>query len=985
MSGIGFLKQLGLHFSLSPGGYQFSTTTSTPVRVENEGFVYYFGSGLHVPFPAKTATLEDLKPKPIGSTIKRPPKDDPDNDKTWLFIANPENECGLERIHVVYNYILKYKNGFLSGGAPPAQSFTVNPKYIEIDDALVLSGYKTANNIMFYPSTGSVIEFLGAVMPMRGWNTFAGGVDILFGDAVKQVKSICSELPVEQIEDIDIINTAWTIKVEHPKFGNRTFVLLSTLEGKFYTFPLDTPVEEGMLVAKYIKEVTPSYPGWVTPFTHIKNYYTNNGKLPLNPLISWSINEKGTQAIGCLVEREPLTSPLLDQILIYAGSYPDYRSEQFVIGSAKIFAERHYTGSGESEQIKIDRLGFVELKFTIILTEKELDNYTFSVSVLNEEAPVDTSPMRMGIAYHKPVYGSDVPVDSIVELYMAFYNSEDQRKFHNCLDGLYGSEVPQYGKYIIKVNGSEHLSFPMNAFLNVDGTPIEFSCMKHMLAATTIYTGLDSLDLSTLSFFRTTYARIPVLERNVAPVSGGHSHHLKKKCAIQTDVFILGKIVQTKTCGNSEALSKITTYLAPNFDSQMTGVLSEWAATDKKYPLRANFRSSFNDDFFKEDSSFLAQGRVPPQWWGHVLYWPMWRIFAEMAHKEVTKNMDEEDQCTGIYQPLGLLNESTFNSFFWSNVYSYNHGNTDYLSSIRWTLVSEMTPGEGAPSTTWPINEMLLEANPDMDETMDFEWLAKKAVLLMKEIYPISNAFVGEEGQFSATGFEAAFGQCFAYYHAAHGTLTNSTDAFWMIDSGYGANIESHYVIRDYPWVWHFAIANYNKLIRGNNDRSSILVHPNGHYSIASGYVWCPTGDEPEAELITNIISIEAWEYEDTPFDSYDARFKRSSSPPISSRDGFIIDGVSFWNDTIKTSHIALHNLAFDTTESESDYYATGDLLYDYVTNENEPIIVSNGFRIPCSFFNNIYFFFEQSEEAKTKVKDTDVTIPFVRIAPLWG
>jgi hypothetical protein len=934
--------------------YQFATTTKSPVRVDNDGLIYYFGSAVKIPLVTKDSERA-LVPKATGSTMQRPPEG---MANPWKFILNPNNNCGDEIIKNVYDTILYYQDGFVKAGAAPDQWFQVASKY-ELDESgeptNVLDRYRILNSLFYQSTNQGKIGFLGSKMPMAPVSVSTLRKDLRLLKRRTKAFSLAIET--------DYVQQAWTTKVES-QYGSRTFVVLSTLDGKFHTFPINAPLDNnGQIAAKYIKTVTPAYPDWVFPFTNIKAAVATRGTLPMVPIITWSIRSDGQRAITCLVERQPFANNLLDQVLLANGSYPEYRSEQFDLGPAKVFAEKTYYGSGDSEPLMIDRLGMVELDFDFSINTPELESYSFYATVVNQESPTDTSPMRIGIAYAHPALAKKgIVVDSKIELFMQFYRSQDQLKFHRALDGLYGSEVPQYGRWIVTVNGSERLKFPMQAMLDENLDPIPFLCMKHWLNTTTIYTELENLDLSSLSFYRTIRIRQPILERNKPRTSSGGwlgtMNHLKKKCAIQTDAFVFGEVVETKQCGNADLFEHFVTYLSFHFDSNLRASLTEWQPS-VVHPLRANYRTFFTKP--STGSGFLGQGRLPPQWWGHVLFWPMWYVFAEMVHKEVAGEFVKGERHDWTHEehtaylntkypsgsdppfPGGLIqyysdppegsvyeddgyhlgckhgcnsaypriSEVTANNFeqYWSYVLDFANTQTD-ISSI-FGLTTLIANGFGSHTYgSWPIDGMLRTANPEWDgDSVVMSWLAKEVFVLLKAIFPMehgsygfgnvlntTNNMVFASPQYNLSALEYILGLCFAYHHAADGQFSNSTDAFWMLDSGHGHTFEDHFVLRDYPWAWHFAIQNYNRLWV-NRGRNKIMVHPNGHYSLMHDYVYCPTGIEPEGELWAYTLSSNATNHPDNPISDYRTGFMHTDVPATSERDGFMMDKLSFWYD----------------------------------------------------------------------------------------
>lgn len=1003
MSGHGNRDISGLIFNLGIDAYQYSTTTSSPVRVEDSGFIYYFGSGSRITLPNKFGTI--LNMKAIGSTLQ-----EPINLDRWKFIPNPNDNCGPTIIKNVYDTILFYKNSFFTGGSIPDQSYLVGSKY----ENELLTQYQVKYNLAYRHPSYHLLGFLGAKMPMPQHSS------VLLTETLRRIKSRVSFFPVEL--EIDYIQQAWVTRVQSSEYGIRDFLIINTMDGIFCTCPINSPINEEQVISlDYIQSVTPNYPNWVCPFVNVKDTVNSTGQPPLNPIISWSVNSSGTRAIGCLVERTEISNPLCNLVLYGDGSYPNSPSEEVEIGQAKVFAKKAFFGEGPSEPLMIDRLGLVELSFSITLTGRLLTDYVFSVDVINQQAPQNTDSIRVGIAYAKPVLDSVLQTDSIIELFMEFYVTENQQRFHRALDGLYGSETPQYGRWLIKVNGENYLSFPMQAIVDNDLVPISFSSMKHMVTATTFYTELENLDLGTLSFYRTVRARQPTLTRNVPKISSGswlgYMNHLTKLCAIQTDVFVNGQIVETKTCGSETILPLILTYLSNDFNIEQQTSLIKWSAT-LTYPLRANYRSFITKPL--TGSSFQAQGRIGPQWWANILFWPMWYILIEMYHKQVAgsfvkgpyhdftyqqlldlgltvddRHTDCNHGCNSTYISLSELTSENFITEFWEKLLAFDDSQTDIVSI--YSLLSIARGGYVRASVSWQVMDLLAAANPAWDlEITDIQWLVKQIVFLMKDLFnpiiftdldgvynPI-NGDTFDSYNYHFTGYEYIVGLCCANYHSSDGQNINSTQAFWMIDPGHTQTFNDHFVIRDYPWVWHFAIQNYNRLLV-TDFRNGIMVHPNNHYSIMHDYIYCPTGPQPEGEYFAYTNTPIAELYPDNPLSDYRTAFEHTTPPPISAHNGFMIDKISFWGGAIETTHIETYNTVFKKSETLNQYYPSGGKFYNDWTTTQEPIIVYGGYRYPIHQFNNWYFRFDLSTEANTFLKDNDVSLAYPRIAPLWG
>jgi hypothetical protein len=1017
MSGVGTPKHNGLAFSLGQY-YQFSTTTKSPVRVDNNGLIYYFGSAAKIKLGNSAMMVDDegrVKVTATGSTMQQPPAPP---EPQWKYTLNPPDNCGDTIIRNVYDTILVHKDGYHKAGAVPHQAFRVKAVY---DVQQNLLNYRTLDLFSYRHVNYHKIQFLGAKMPMRASNSS------MLSEAVKKVKSKLS--PIQLAIETDVVNQVWTTEVEDTVNGKRTFIILSTMDGQFHVVPTNSPTnEQGQMTV--VQTVKPAYPGWMRESVNVKEATAaRNGKPPMEPILSWSVDSTGQHAIGCAVERTTFANLLQNQVLTPQGSYPEYRSEQVDIGPAKVFAEQAFFGEGDSEPLMIDRLGVVGLRFLFTLTGKEPADFTVNIHVERDTPPEDTSPIRVGIAYAKPVLGSPIEPDAIIELFMSFHESTDQLKFHRALDGIYGGEVPQYGEWLIKVGNLEYLKFPMQAILDKDDQSkvIKFGCLKHLIEATTIYTELENLDLSTLSFYRTVRARKPKLTRNVEETSSGawkgKMNHLTKRCAVQTDAFVYGVIVDTKQAGNSELFALIESYLTSDYGSELT----EWQPS-VTYPLRANYRTFFTKP--QSGSSFLTQGRIPPQWWGHVLFWPMWYVFLELVHKELAGDfskgpnhdktfqdlfdefgyanddlwhLDCQHGCRSDYPSLSAVNEDNFDIYYWYYVLNFGYGQTDITSTFALATFVLNGYEDHVYPDSWPINSMLATANPEWNgEMTDIRWLAKDVFLLLKEIFTssidadnnLANTVLNKVNNlyfttsfYNFSNYEYFVGLCFAYFHAADSQWTNSMESFWMLDPGYAHRFEDHFVLRQYPWCWHFAIQNYHRFLI-NRGRNGLMVHPNGHYSLMHDFVDCPTGDEPEGEYWSYALSSEAFNHPDNPITDFRGGFENTNPPAISERDGFLMDQLAFWSltdEAIMTSHVDMHNQAFTQNETLDDYKPNGQQLYSYWTDEKEPVIVYGGLRYPCHRFNNPFMQFTLSSEADTWVKEPKVALAYPRIAPLWG
>ena len=97
-----------------------------------------------------------------------------------------------------------------------------------------------------------------------------------------------------------------------------------------------------------------------------------------------------------------------------------------------------------------------------------------------------------------------------------------------------------------------------------------------------------------------------------------------------------------------------------------------------------------------------------------------------------------------------------------------------------------------------------------------------------------------------------------------------------------------------------------------------------------------------------------------------------------------VTDKISFWDDSLETSHVALYNQAFEQTDTALDYYPSSGFDTE-TTATKEPILVVDGIRLPCNYWDNLFFRAIMSSTANTRVKDATAAAARTRLAPLWG
>lgn len=929
MSGHGNRDLSGISFSINQQNYQFITTTINPSFLESGSARYYFGSGISLPLPNLKSTT--LSVKPIGSTKQNPPEENPN---IWTYIEEP---LYINEIPDVYNTLLKKKFSYLSNGYAPELYQLTN---------------STADNInvtatLLTNSLSEGISFLGSKMLL------GSKIQTLTEAVGKLVKSTSKPFP---IVSNDYITQAFLHKVTNLLYGNRTFIIFSNADGSFQAVPAIAPVESPNTINEYInplyvKSATPNYPAWVYPFVNFRSTVENTGRLPLNPMYEWSFNQDGTKAIGMMVERSTFTGTqkILDFTRTWVNVTPDDRVYETDTGNpVKVNANLAWFGSGASETVATDRLGMVELGFSIILTGTELDDFDFSVEVLSSEAPTDTAAQRMRVAYAKPLqWTNGLATDDVVSLYLELFETPEAARYRGAQDGVYGLEVPQYGRWSIRSGETELLAFNSHYF-QLDAAQLPYCSLQDMATAEHYTTELVELDLGSLSFYRRTKARIPEYVNN----PDGWDQ-ITKTTATRTDLYVFGELVETKTAGNATVLEKINEYL------EVLPELNPVLPT-----LTTTIRARYYD--------FDTQRFMLAPWWGEVLRVPITASFMESLYVQLGSSQIGDGTPTGVYSALNTITEENFIEKYFSKLATYDEADITY--GIYDPYYS--------PSNIWPSLDMLGDANSEFDSAgwqnsdiavNDVAWFLYRCLDKARKNSGLYGSVLGDEYNRVRNAVAA--------FHSSDAGIYSSIEIFSLLDIGRTKTRSDHLVVRDYPIGLHWFIKFY-RLLLVNNPYEKIITHPNKHYSAFykdQDYLVSMPEMEVGAEQYPNPDEsvIIRW------YGNYD---HSDTVPAFSSTsvDPLLIDRIGFWDENIVTSHVELHNQAFGTTEILTDYYPAS--CFDVETTATkEPILIVNGQRVPCNYWNNLFFRAVMSSTANTQVKDDSFAVARARIAPLWG
>lgn len=288
--------------------------------------------------------------------------------------------------------------------------------------------------------------------------------------------------------DSDWMDRATLLTASHVTYGSRVFIILADAAGVWHCYPLRAPIDESAYIdvktlfseqgykaniaAEYVKSSAVSYPEWVWKQVDFRNVELNESAL--EPRYSWSFDSTGTHAISIMLERKKTagifreidyTHEYLGTALYYATNIlPEEhqplqspflptevaRDELMVDAPSRLGLE------SKPDSIMMDRMGYVELEFTVSLTGPGLKDFNFDVGVHRSASPDELAVLSKGtlveVAYAKPLRWDtatanqlgwtltnrpipEILVDTVLCVWAKAYRHEDQTAVLDAFDG----------------------------------------------------------------------------------------------------------------------------------------------------------------------------------------------------------------------------------------------------------------------------------------------------------------------------------------------------------------------------------------------------------------------------------------------------------------------------------------------------------------------------------------------------------------------
>jgi len=451
VSGHGFAKIHGLQWNLQSEGYQFYTTTSNVEWAESDNFggQYPFfpsGSSVWVPIPK---SVDKITAKPIASLVQQPPQE---GWHTWKYIGPTPDD--LDELNIKMFEMFKLNGIWQVDGIGKHSWFQQEQRFQLIDSWVQPSGQIAYSGTLAPASMQRYVE--------DNFYDLAPGLTTGFRYSYR--------LP----------DTDWLGRGCYAVVGGRTFYIGNDTENYFYCCPVDGGLDFESYSVQYAlygglgykaninpaqaQRVRPIYPSWVYESKNrLALNLANPNVAPCEPRYNWSYHSSGLKAIAVLLERKESESTFHKVEYApgslqatpnpsYPYSSPDIPTEtQIGEGPPEVDPSTVFGKDSDPRPLEIDRRGYVELEFDIEITGPELDEFVFTVSVLDEQSPDDLYALNIGalvdIAYAQPLDWTKTPgnlltadvfsteENAIHSLWIQLYRHERQKHLVDTYDG----------------------------------------------------------------------------------------------------------------------------------------------------------------------------------------------------------------------------------------------------------------------------------------------------------------------------------------------------------------------------------------------------------------------------------------------------------------------------------------------------------------------------------------------------------------------
>lgn len=504
MGSRGNFDHHGLRWTLGGGGYQFYTTSPTvqwaiwhdPLDFCPGGsLIYAPAPNLKIGATPSDAANVKLIAKPMYTLVEPAPEFDgtPECPSVTMpsSVDDTESGYGLNRL-MKENFKIKglwQINGIgepLSYISAPEIKSGITTGYEKVQSTLV-NAYLQADGVIFGSAAQGISEAFDEV-------------DILYDVAPTKLSG--SSFGISQMPDADWPDRSCLRFIGSSEFGGRWFVIMHTANDEWWCWPLlnadqldpsiaaNAPPKlkaqayKSNVPSLYAKSDFPPYPDWVYAPPERLSEASEPAKPKVRPRHAFTFTSDGTKAIAAMVERTELSDSLFYKTeymnpgsgqgrsraewfgkvgsyegLIDPASEYQYHApqEQVTAESATIDGRQRLFGRSDRQPFKYDRLGIVELSFTITITGPKLEDFTFAVDVSDEQSPDALDIYDVGalvqVAFAKPAvsYPTSRQVmaegiarsaqvlnapqkDERVTAFITLYQTEEQKKIN---EGFY--------------------------------------------------------------------------------------------------------------------------------------------------------------------------------------------------------------------------------------------------------------------------------------------------------------------------------------------------------------------------------------------------------------------------------------------------------------------------------------------------------------------------------------------------------------------
>lgn len=884
------------------GDYQFYCTSPIVRQVQYGENVYCpGGSGVYV---------RNKHPIAYGSLIQEP------DAGQWKYSAMPvalEGEGGLQE--AINATLFPVKGVWQLQGLPEHVYYsTAGNSRPRIRRRLITAWTQTDGNI----------SFSGAKTPRPLPKHYDHGYDILPGVVKKGTVNT-------QGPDMDWPDRACLQVVSSVDYGDRIFIIQNTADNNWTCWPLmpsdllDSDLAEGSIYTdqsykanvppQYAKTVSNPYPDWVYhPEGQKRDLYKARGDVdPLDPRYNWSFNSSGTKAACCLLER---TAPALTWKYIYNQIWDSETPPTEVSTSEPVQIKAEPSPlSPETESIKIDRIGLVELNLIIEITGPDLEDFSFSITVARNEPPSDEAPLRFAVAYAMPLDWSKTPMagkvetDDLIDARVYLYRHTDDDLFIKANNGEYGYERPCKGKTVITNNGVSLLEF-----VNTDLYQRTYGSIREAYELDgyeSFYAKFYNLDLASISFYIENIHRETVIADT--PVSSRTYNNYLEEARIKSTtvskvyrVYVFGGVKDEIAIGNNVAAVKAKA--DSPIELREADLLMRPGYTEK---LRGMFDTT-----------------SPPWWFTGACKEAVIRQFLRCIYDEFAYDLSTQP---GYVLRIPKLTTITEGSFY-----------ADFMALV----LSQTYVGPPYPLSETPLDHPGLTPFSAANSEFSTQMWQDAVFILWKAFSTARNlvlTYINSVAAPDKWNYDKSAG---AFIIGLYETIGVTTSNFTALDFDWMSSIPDHgfVSITNAPFIDNYPFGNYYYMVYSGvetlGNSAKIITTPEGHYSYYSTL--------PQT-ISSAFVSERVWLTQDLQIPTaYDTSIGTYFTEITEAAATFDKVGWDFGRTEFR--HLDLYNKAFAHTDLPTDYEPATTL---YLMGDDEIYMERNEIVIPIQWFAN--------------------------------